>query len=204
MPFPYTQQTWTDGVSSASAARLAVIEAGVALAGVTGTSSTPPASPTDGMIWRFPADSANGVYWFFQYDSSQATFKWVAMGAQVPMYASVLTSETTASAAYVALATAGPSITVARQGDYDVTIGSRQFDGTAATVMHSYDIGGTGAVDADAFQQALVINQGSAGSWVRRKTAIAAATALVSKYKTSAGTASFANRFMAVTPVRVI
>jgi hypothetical protein len=148
MAFPYSQQTWTDGVSSASAARLTVIEAGVALAGVTGTSSTPPGSPVDGMIWRLPADSGNGIYWFFQYDSSQATYKWVFMGGP-PMYAEVVTDETTASTTYAALATAGPSIAIPRSGDYEVQIGFEGWVASAgATVSMSYDIGGTGAVDA--------------------------------------------------------
>lgn len=203
MPFPYTPQTWIDGVSSASAARLAVIEAGIALAGVYGTSTTPPGSPVDGMIWRYPADSANGVYWFFQYDSAQTTYKWIFVGGAA-LFAEVSTQQSTASTTYAVLATAGPSITVPRAGDYLVEIGMRVENATAATGLMSYDIGATAAIDGDAVSHATVNLVAPSGSRLRKKTVLAASTALVSKYRTTAGTASFVNRWMRIVPVRVI
>jgi hypothetical protein len=171
-------------------------------------SATPPASPTDGTLWVFPADAANGINWLFEFNSSEATFKWEFLGGQ-PMMATVDTQETTASNVYIALATAGPSITVARQGDYVVHLGSLSFNSTAAGAIsaHSYDIGGTGAVDADALIPAFggAANQMEVHSYRPKvKTNLAAGTALVSKYRTTAGTGTWGNRWIQVLPRRVI
>lgn len=210
MPFPYTQQTWVDGAGGGtpiSAARLGVIESGIGLAGVAGVSATPPGSPTDGMIWRLPAVAGSGIYWFFQYDSSQATYKWVFNGGP-PWLAEVATAETTASAAYAALATAGPSIALPRAGDYLVEIGCRIGNNTASTTTFmSYDIGATGAVDADG----VILSVGASTSnsatnhntHARSKNSASAQT-LTAKYKTNGGTATFADRVMRVTPIRII
>jgi hypothetical protein len=128
--------------------------------------------------------------------------KWVFMGGPA-LFAEVTTVQGTASTTFVALATAGPSITVPRAGDYDVEIGCRVENASTASAVHSYDIGGTGAVDADGVIHATTLNNGPQGGRPRRKTGLAASTALVSKYRTTAGTAMFSNRWMRVTPVRV-
>ena len=68
----------------------------------------------------------------------------------------------------------------------------------------SYDIGATGAVDADYFAIIMqAANYAVTSRRSRRKTGLAASTALVSKYKTSAGAAHFLNRTMIVMPVKV-
>lgn len=207
MAFPWSpNSTWVDGSGGGtpvSAARLNNLEAGVKAAGAQGVSSTPPGSPVDGMIWRLPAATGLGTYWFFQYDSSQATNKWVFMGG-APWVVEVETNETTASTTYAALATAGPSIAIPRSGDYLVEIGCYERSSTSgASALMSYDIGGTGAVDADAVQ----VDSGGAslGSHVfnGRVKALTAVT-LTAKYKVTAGTGTYNSRFMKVTPIRII
>lgn len=120
------------------------------------------------------------------------------------MLAEVPAAQTTASATYAALGTAGPSNTVPVAGDYDVEVGCYAYATVTAAIYMSYDIGGTGAVDADAVLG--ISGSGTsafAGNRVRRKTGLAASTALVSKYRTSAGTATIGDRWMRVMPVRV-
>lgn len=71
----------------------------------------------------------------------------------------------------------------------------------------SYNIGGTGAVDADGVR----VRQGTAGGdsiaagvmKERRKDAIAASTSISSRYRVLGGTGSYKDRWMRVTPVRV-
>lgn len=138
-----------------------------------------------------------------------ATYPWHATGA--PIMSQIDADETTTSATYAALGTAGPSITPARAGVYIVEIGAwAHSSGSDSFVGYmSYDIGGTGAADADALYSG-VSNGGTtaspSGTRKRVKTLSVAATALVSKYRTSAGGFNFyhANRWMAVTPIRMI
>jgi hypothetical protein len=213
MAFPYTKQTWTDGAGGGtplSAARWNVMEAGIELAGVKGTSSSPPGSPTDGMIWRYPGDGSNGVYWFFQYDSSQSTNKWVLMGGP-PLYVEVTTSENVASTSYVDLSTVGPSYTIGRSGDYLLSYGARvNLTGTnSLTVLVAPKIGSAATSDADA---ALASSPGVAGAHVMhatttrtRRKALAAGDVVKLQYRGDAATSTAVlDRWLSVLPIAVI
>ena len=210
MPFPYTKQTWTDGVSAASAARFGVIEDGIALAGVFGTGSSPPGSPSDGMIWRLPADSANGVYWFFQYDSSQATYKWVGLGSARPMSSEVSTSETRNNAAYGDLTTVGPSVTVPRAGDYLVQFGCNIIAPASVVDVGQVAVKRGAAATADVDRVLFAVpssasTQATSVARTIRMNGLAASDVLKLQYKNSAGgNTSFQYRWLNVTPVRVI
>jgi hypothetical protein len=169
----------------------------------------PPGSPATTDVWVATTIGANNeCFWVFMYDNSEATYKWKYIGG-TPVANFVDADETTTSATYVALGTAGPSFTIPRSGDYDVLIAcNQQQDGGTGKSYMSYDIGGTGAVDADG---AWMNNPGAAvqmnftTSRLRRKTGLAASTALVSKYRTaSGGQMHAANRIMVVTPIRII
>ena len=162
-----------------------------------GVGTTFPSSPNNGDEYVYAADTSNGVFWRFKYYG--ATTKWVFIGGP-PLYSYVATSEGTSSATYVALATAGPAVTLPFAGDYDVTIGA-YFNCYAQYAYMSYDIGATGAVDDDAVQI-----YGDAYGYVtmsrmQRKTGLGA-VALTAKYKSGGGSMSFLRRFMAVTPVQ--
>ena len=149
--------------------------------------------------------SAPTYAWRLRYNSTLT--KWEFVGGR-PAFAEVVTSETTASTTYAALATAGPSIVLPVAGAYMVEIGGflQDADGAVSVACSmSYDIGGTGAVDADrihgewaGFAGSLTI--GSNHSRARVKTGLTAVT-LTAKYKVSAGTGTFAERWMSVTPV---
>ena len=166
-----------------------------------------PVNPFVGQTFVYQADRANGVYWMFVYLPDETVYPWKYVGGP-PLSSEVATSESTASTTYVALATAGPSVTVPLNGDYDVKHGSGvQSPGSGTVAWMSYDIGATGAVDADAVRVFSVPagSNESACARDKRKTTLAAASALVAKYRTSnvAGTAFYQERWMKVLPVRV-
>jgi hypothetical protein len=172
-----------------------------ALTGLEGTKGT-----VAGDEVYLEVDATNGILWHLVYESTETTYKWRFLGGP-DLISEVMTLEPTASTTYAALTTGGPTIAVPRAGDYDVTISAlAQCTSSGNGGSMSYDIGGTGAVDADS---AFTANPGTvnSGNFLttrhRRKAAIAAATTLTAKYKTPAGTCSFQNRYMAVRPVRL-
>lgn len=145
--------------------------------------------------------------WTFKYRSAATTYKWEFIGGP-PLEAEVTTDESTTSTSYAALATAGPSVTAPLAGDYIVATSSRQYNATAAASdLHSFDIAASGAADADAAFTSQNAASGAAAVYgIRRikKTALAASTGLVSKYRVSAGTGFFSHRTISITPIRVI
>lgn len=179
-----------------------------ALTGLEGTKGSVP--PDEAYV---EVDSSAGVQWHFAYESGEATYKWRFLGGPA-LISEVATAESlpaNATTTYQALATAGPSVPLPRAGDYDVAIGARILGandggGNGQNTRMSYDIGGTGAVDADAVEHiggngTPTITQAR----TRRKTGLTSVT-LTSKYSHS-GTlvagGTFANRWMSVLPVRV-
>lgn len=161
-----------------------------------------PAAPANNQEVIYVADAANGVEWRLRYRQAQAA--WFYIGGP-PLMVTIDTLETTASLAYVALTTAGPSITVPLAGDYDVRLEASIANNTANDGGRmSFDVGATAALDADGILHLGSANADALMSGTRRKTGLAAATALVSKYRALVGgTATFRFRRMLVTPVKV-
>lgn len=191
-----------------------VIQASASFPTVTTSawSGGPPSSPSDGDIWMASGVDSNGVRWQFQYNAGSASaYKWEFIGG-AHMYAAVEADEATTSTTYVALTTAGPSITLARAGDWDVTISADLRNSTAndGAVM-SYDIGGTAADDSWGIYQVGGSNSGGTSapningvSRIKRHTGLAANTTLTAKYRAAtAGTANINYRRMSVVPVRI-
>ena len=167
-----------------------------------------PASPVSGQEISYLADATNGVVWRLKYRSASASvYKWEFIGGP-PLFAEVTANEATSSTTYVALATAGPVVTLPLAGDYDVAVGAQIISGAAAGAVASmsYDIGATAAVQADAAELSSTFTGGDRiqGNVMRerRKTGLAA-VALTAKYRTSAANGTFNSRWMRVTPVRV-
>lgn len=157
-----------------------------------------PTSPKDGDTYPYLA--AAGVLWNFMYQ--QSTGKWLFVGGP-PMFSLVTTSETTVSTTYAALTTAGPSVTLPFAGDFDVEIGCGDpHTNAAGTIFMSYDIGGTGAVDGDSvFDSSQNVTGGFHMCRRARKTGLTA-VALTAKYRVTAGTGRWQDRYMAVWPVQ--
>jgi len=172
-----------------------------ALTGLEGTKGT--VAPDEVYL---EVDSTNGIQWHLAYESGETTYKWRFLGGPA-MYSEVAATEAITNAAYVALTTAGPSIAVPRAGDFDVQTGCNSWaSGAGASAVMSYDIGGTGAVDADSVQVGEATGQVGGGGSVyrlRRKAALTAVT-LTAKYRATSGQGNWEKRWMAVTPVRLI
>lgn len=170
--------------------------------------TTLPGSPADGDLHVLvDSESAPTWSWMFRYVAAKASNKWVFIGGPPAVAETGMgtTFEGTASTSYAALATAGPSLAVPVAGDYIVTIGADIRNDTNADPWMSYDIGGTGAVDADG----ALSTWGNAGNGaaivkIRRKNGLTAVT-LTAKYKAGdvGATANFRNRFMTLMPVAI-
>lgn len=175
--------------------------------------STLPASPVDGQEIYYLADATNGIIWHLRYRAAASgAYKWEFVGGS-SLFSEVTTAEATTTSTYVALATAGPLITLPLAGDYMVEHGMIGHSGADDVIaLMSYDIGATAAGDGDSCQAAYgKIGPGTARSSApsvmrsRRKNAIAAATTLTAKYRSSfAGVnVNLSARWMNVTPIRV-
>ena len=163
-----------------------------------------PGSPADGQEVILCDDVSNPTYaWRFRYVAAKTSNKWVFIGGP-PKIAVVPTAEATSSATYVALATAGPSFTIPVAGDYIITVGSLINPGATVGSIHSYDIGATGAVDANGAQ--WTGNTSWLGTPMKTNfhQGLAAGTAIVSKYRNqTAAAATYSGRSLTVQPVAV-
>jgi hypothetical protein len=105
--------------------------------------------PSDGMESGC-SSTPRTVQWELVYRAASASaYKWEFVGGP-PLYNGVDTQESTASVAFVALATPGPSPTVPRAGDYMVSVGSRQQAGANTVSFHSCDVRAVPVTDIDA------------------------------------------------------
>jgi hypothetical protein len=164
-----------------------------------------PGSPTDGQqVVLVDSLTAPTYWWTFRYIAAKATNKWVFVGG-TPATVKVAAAETATSTTYVALTTPGPSFTVPVAGAYTIRQSARVVVASAVNAWAmSYDIGATGAVDGDALQGFLTTaNQVLAATRESFQPALAAGTALVSKYKSTAGTPTWSERLLTVTPAAV-
>lgn len=212
---PFAKTTFVTGATPASAAELNNFGDGIVEAQrapfVTALPTTGPGGGAlaDGQECYYKPDPTNAtgngnVAWHLKYESSSG--KWYRIGGP-PLVAEVLTQESVASVAYTTLTTAGPNLTIPLAGDYDVTIEYDAFISPAGAGEHwmSYQVGATAASDADGAPKSNWATNGEQGmaSRTRRKTGLAAAVVLSSRYRTTAGTGFFLNRVLRVLPVRV-
>jgi hypothetical protein len=168
-----------------------------------------PVTANNGDEIRFLADDTLGIVWHLRYRSSAPSkYRWEYLGGH-GLYDETTTSETTASASYANLSggATGPSLTLPVKGDYRIEFGcfSTGTNGTAQQWM-AIDLNGAGAADAEGIKlqppDATFYCAGQSSRLMERE-ATAASFTLVSKYKTNAGTATFENRWLLATPIRV-
>ena len=172
-----------------------------------------PASPTDGQEIILADSTTAATYaWQLRYNANAvSSYKWDFVGGS-QLAAEVTPAESTTSTSYTDLATtAGQTVTTPVAGDYDIQINSQSrvnSGGAAAGQYISYmtvKVGSNAASDAEANIFGTYCNVESLANIERtiRKTGLAASTALVLKFKSGSGTSTFANRRIAITPVRV-
>jgi len=170
-----------------------------------GYATTLPGSPTDGQESILVDSLTVPTYqWRFRWNAGSAnTDKWEYVGGTAAVTETPNADLLNANAVYTTIANAGPSFALPRAGVYTVEVGCFPKQTANAHYYMSYDIGGTGAVDADAFEGDWGNGgNGTAGSFARTKSGLTAVT-LTAKYKSLTGNTTFAKRWMRVTPVRV-
>jgi hypothetical protein len=165
-----------------------------------------PANPSNNQEVYYVADATNGVVWHLKYNAGSASaYKWEFVGGS-PMFHEIAADQGTASATYVDLGTAGPTVTLpALQGDYRLMWKAETYStgGTPAAYM-TPSIGGAAPAAADeavwSFSTVGITNQ--TGRQLV-KTALAASAVIKLQYKVSANTVNWLKRSLWVTPIRV-
>lgn len=154
--------------------------------------------------WEVNYVHSRGLFRFKYLPSLSGTYPWYCIGG-TPLAAEVAADEGTASATYAALATAGPTVTLPLAGDWDITTGAYIYgdSATARLGWMSYDIGGTGAVDADGLPANISNGIGQNSNMKFKPKTALGAVALTAKYKSAITTTQFSRRTMTAMPVRV-
>lgn len=166
-----------------------------------------PGSPADGQQVILVDSTTPPTYsWLLQWNTTVA--KWLFLGGS-PLRAAVATAEARANAAYGALATAGPSITLPRPGTYVVRHGARIILNTGTSnyvAMMSFSIGVAAAADADAVMAGGLGGAAAASASHHFRThdvvVASASQALVAQYRSdTGGNATWSDRYIEATPV---
>lgn len=171
--------------------------------------TTLPAGPVDGQMCAYGADPTNGVIWWLRYRSgSSSSYKWEYLGGAALKVEVTGQEAPPNSLTYVDFATP-MSVTVPLAGDYDIGHGAFIAPMQTASVFISYSVGATAASDTDAVrwmvQDAGTVRDSGSVARFRRKTGIAAGSAIALKGRVADTTATGQtnNRWLEATPVRV-
>lgn len=176
-------------------------------AGATAIVDTLPSLPPDRTEIDFATAAmlADGVIWRLRYIASLD--KWAFMGGD-PLTDYVAAADNTASNGYTDLSggSLGPAVTVPLAMTCRVQVGSHQWNNDAGGgAFMSYDVGATGAVDADAVEMpSFATDYTPAVSPIIEKN-VAALADIVGKYKRTGGSgfAAFKKRWIRVEPVLI-
>lgn len=204
----YTQQTWIDGniAYPPSAARFLWMEDGIYRAHPQVISSLPsPSFDGQELRARIPGVlSAYDAFWSFTYDVANVTPQpWVFSGG-APAAAGTSGAFATAATSYVADGTNGPRVTVPFRGIYLVTVSALMSNSTVNAYCTASLAYGASPVAADEIRHTSPTANAYAS--VSRTFAIVVASnnqLVEMQYGVSAGTGTFSNRSLAITPVRV-
>lgn len=160
----------------------------------------------DGMEVYVLVDVTQRILWHLRYNASGGTYKWEAVGAQIPLFSEIATLESTTGVVYDNMTTFGPSFTLPLPGDYDIEIGGLGNFAGAGTALMSYVIGATAADDADSIKVGVAgagSPVGNSGFSRPRRKAGLGAVAITAKYKNSGSSASMEKRWLRAWPIRV-
>jgi hypothetical protein len=201
-------------LAAGSAGQVLTTTGGVAVWAAPASSVVPyattlPGGPTDGQEAILVDSTTAPTYqWRFRWNNSSVnTDKWELVGG-VPAVVEIATAETTTSASYVDLATAGPSFTVPKGGVYEISLGSEIYASVLTalrTIKMAAKLGAAAAADAEScgiFQFTAASTEGISATVAMRRT-LAASDVVKCQYKISGETATFKRRWLRVQPVRV-
>jgi hypothetical protein len=166
-----------------------------------------PSNPVDGQ-WLALELGTNWIWQLRYIKNFTDQYKWLFVGG-VPQQAIVTGTSSTSSGTYVDLG--GPSLTCQVSGIYNIQLETYvEFVGTggdADQAWMSISIGGSTPSDADALSLKLVVSTGSVatGVFIMRvlQKTLTKNQVVAARYKTNAGSASWSNRRMVLTPVRL-
>lgn len=164
-----------------------------------------PSNAIDGQEVRYLVDNTNGIVWNFRYRAgSSSAYKWEFIGGRPLSVGTPYSTESTASASYVDLAS-GPQISIPLAGDYDIMIQGNMTSSSTGWGAQSYAIGTATASDDEAIWTGVAgPGYQNSGMAQRRKTITTAGTILTMKYKSPQSISiGYAYRRFDVTPVRV-
>lgn len=198
LPYPAS----TDPVSQGAANIQALAEATDARLVNPAPSASPPSSPIAGQRWALQA--APGVIWTFAYVPTDPTYKWWFIGGP-ELDAEILTGESTTSASFVDLATVGPTLTVPRTGEYDVTQWAHMNSSVASAVLGAGLYRDTlGEIREDFYSPSAVVGQVASASRRSRARVYSAGDVLTMRYASNgSATATYRFRVLTIRPRRV-
>lgn len=154
-----------------------------------------------GSLCKFKA--AAGIYWDLTY-TEEAEYPWAKLGGP-PLRSEVATDESTTSTTNVNLATEGPKLTSPLKGEYDVAWGFDGYTSPAASAALEADLLIAGTTSGR-FCEVTGYSAAIAGSTAMTEfTTVqsSASIAFLVKYRTTAGTAHFRQRWLRLDPRRV-
>jgi len=168
--------------------------------------TTLPASPVDGQEHILVDSVTNPSWqWHFRYNaSSSSAYKWEFVGG-LQAYAAITAVETTTTVgAWLNLATIGPQIIAPRAGEY-LALAEIISVHSVATTTNSVGVAVNDGTPAVSGAGGVPSSNGYASVVAQppRLTAAAGDALRVRYYNGAAGTASFQNRTLSVTPARV-
>lgn len=162
-----------------------------------------PSNPQFGDVVTYIADATNGVAWDLQYDAS-GTYPWKFIGGP-PLNANLYGSSYTTSGA--SWQSTGVSFSLARSGDYDISVGGYANSANATSVGISPNATGltapngtTGITNSSGFFVNIAANQGASIYGTYRAAGISGTLTL---YAQSSVTANVFRPYIMATPIRV-
>lgn len=204
LPYPADTEFVKNGAAAIQALAVAVDPA---IVNVTALAAAPPAAPVDGELWA--TSPVAGVVWTFRFNAGSASpYKWEFVGGP-DRHAATAGSEAGATAypAYADLAS-GPSLVVARAGDYlaDVTCHARHANAPNGGPLIGVGFGAAGVVaDTDlTFSMPPIPAADTCLALRAQLLGVGAGDAIRVRYSAiGAGAATFSRRHLSVRPVRV-
>jgi len=172
--------------------------------------TTLPASPVDGQEAILVDSTTNPTYqWRFRYNAgSTSAYKWELVGGS-PARHEIATYESSNSTNYVDLTTVGPTLTLARAGEYEIVFGMQcDVGNTAGNGGHvTVKLGAAAAQDSDAimlsYDSAATGQRASSSSRTIVRTAAAGDTFKLQYRAIQFITNGYYNRFLFIRPIRV-
>ena len=162
-----------------------------------------PSTPTIGDQRIFQADSTNGVYWHLVYDGV-GTYPWKFIGGP-PLNANLYGSSYTTSGS--SWQSTGLSLSLARSGDYDISVGGYANSANATSVGISPNATGltapngtTGVTNSSGVFVNIAAGQGASIYGTYRAVGISGTLTL---YAQSSVTANVFRPYIMATPIRV-